>query len=80
MALLAVIHPYVVGVFVVFWIHRGDYLKQERWNMAGIAVRRSLASGLLDLVMPAIHSIRLVIYDFEYYLNLYEAVIYNKSA
>jgi amino acid transporter len=38
MALLAVIYLYLVGVFVVFWIRRGDYPKEERWGTTGVAV------------------------------------------
>ena len=38
MALLAAIYLYLVGVFVAFWIRRGDYPKEEWWGMTGVAV------------------------------------------
>jgi hypothetical protein len=38
MALLAVIYLYLVGVFVAFWLRRGDYPQMEQWGITGVAV------------------------------------------
>lgn len=38
MALLAVIYLYMVGVFVVFWRRRAEYLADERWALTGVAI------------------------------------------
>jgi hypothetical protein len=42
MALLAVIYIYVVGIFILFWLHRARYFEEERWALAGVAFCISL--------------------------------------
>lgn len=38
MGLLAVIYVYLVGVFLLFWIHRQEYSEEERWTLNGVTV------------------------------------------
>lgn len=37
MALLAVIYLYLVGVFILFWLHKAEYFEEERWALTGVA-------------------------------------------
>ncbi|KAJ5100603.1 hypothetical protein N7456_006655 [Penicillium angulare] len=38
MALLAVIYLYMVGVFILFWRRRGEYLTEELWALKGVGI------------------------------------------
>ncbi|CAI7640160.1 unnamed protein product [Penicillium pancosmium] len=38
MGLLAVIYVYLVGVFILFWVHRHEYFEEEKWALDGAAV------------------------------------------
>lgn len=37
MALVAVIYLYLVRNFILFWLHKAEYLEEERWALAGVA-------------------------------------------
>jgi hypothetical protein len=37
MALLAVKYLYMVGIFILFWLHKAEYFEEERWALAGVA-------------------------------------------
>ncbi|OKP13558.1 hypothetical protein PENSUB_749 [Penicillium subrubescens] len=36
-ALLAFIYLYLVGIFILFWLHKAEYFAEERWALAGVA-------------------------------------------
>lgn len=38
MGLLAIIYVYLVGVFVLFWLHRHENFEEERWTLNGVTV------------------------------------------
>lgn len=38
MALLAVIYLYLVGVYVLFWRRRVEYLEEEQWALRGVTI------------------------------------------
>jgi hypothetical protein len=38
LGLLVVIYVYLVGIFVLFWIHRHECFGEERWALDGVTV------------------------------------------
>jgi hypothetical protein len=40
--LLAVIYVYLVGVFILFWVHRHECFEEEKWALNGVTVCISL--------------------------------------